>query len=99
MYGNRWWQIRLLSFTEEHGDGKRLTRVRLQPYPTTFSGLTNLAFGVVSLTSAAHVNFRDIGNFLPKRSVLVLNETKVIPARLHLKRSSSAPKSSMILVR
>lgn len=30
--------------------------------------------------------FRDIGDFLPDRSVLVLNETKVIPARLFLTR-------------
>ncbi len=32
--------------------------------------------------------FRDIGRFLPPRSVLVLNETKVIPARLQLTRST-----------
>lgn len=32
--------------------------------------------------------FRDIGNFLPKNALLVLNETKVIPARLPLQRAS-----------
>ncbi len=32
--------------------------------------------------------FRDIGNFLPRGSLLVLNETKVIPARLTLTRAS-----------
>lgn len=32
--------------------------------------------------------FKDIGKFLPEKSVLVLNETKVIPARLKLMRST-----------
>jgi S-adenosylmethionine:tRNA ribosyltransferase-isomerase len=34
--------------------------------------------------------FREIGKYLPKGSVLVLNETKVIPARLPLQRSTGA---------
>ncbi len=34
------------------------------------------------------VQFRDIGRFLPPRSVLVLNETKVIPAKLTAVRAS-----------
>jgi glycosyltransferase involved in cell wall biosynthesis len=49
VYGNSWWQTRVLTVTEEHGDGKRLTRVRLHPYPTTFSRLLGLLMGVVSL--------------------------------------------------
>jgi S-adenosylmethionine:tRNA ribosyltransferase-isomerase len=32
--------------------------------------------------------FHKIGKFLPEKSVLVLNETKVIPARLHLTRTT-----------
>jgi hypothetical protein len=49
VYGNRWWQARLLTATEEHGDGKRLTRVRLRPRLSTFSGLVGSVFGVISL--------------------------------------------------
>jgi len=49
IYGNRWWQLRLLTMTEEHGDGKRLTRARLRPSPTTFSRLVGIVVGVISL--------------------------------------------------
>lgn len=49
VYGNRWWQMRLLSVTEEHGDGKRLTRVRLHPSPTTFSRLAAIVIASISL--------------------------------------------------
>jgi hypothetical protein len=49
IYGNRWWHMRLLSVTEEHGQGKRLTRVRLHPSPTTFSRLIGCVLGVISL--------------------------------------------------
>jgi O-antigen biosynthesis protein len=49
IYGNRWWQIRLLSVTELHGDGKQLTRIRLHPSPTTSSRITSLVLAVISL--------------------------------------------------
>ncbi len=49
IYGNRWWQIRLLTLTEEHGHGKRLTRVQLHPTLTMFSRLIGLVIGVISL--------------------------------------------------
>lgn len=49
IYGNRWWQIRLLSMTEEHGDGKRLTRIRFHPNPTMFTRLIGLVLGVISV--------------------------------------------------
>jgi len=49
IYGNHWWQIRLLTVTEEHGDGKRLTRVRLHPTLTTFSRLLGCILGAASL--------------------------------------------------
>ncbi len=49
VYGNRFWQIRLLSVTEEHGDGKRLTRVRLHPSPTTMLRLIGLVLLVISI--------------------------------------------------
>ncbi|MCC7519806.1 MAG: glycosyltransferase [Verrucomicrobiae bacterium] len=48
VYGNRLWQIRVLSLTEEHGDGKRLTRVRLHPSPTVFSRMVAIPVAVVS---------------------------------------------------
>ena len=35
-----------------------------------------------------HVHFRDIGTYLPKGAVLVCNDTKVIPARLHATHES-----------
>lgn len=43
--------------------------------------------------------FRDIGRFLPPRSVLVLNETKVIPAKLTLWRVSGGMVSLLLLGR
>lgn len=49
VYGNRWWQMRLLTVTEEHGNGKRLTRVRLHPNPTTFLRLAGLLLTIASL--------------------------------------------------
>lgn len=49
VYGNRFWQIRMLSVTEEHGHGKRLTRARLHPSPTTFLRLIGLVLGVISV--------------------------------------------------
>ncbi len=49
IYGNRWWQLHLLTVTEEHGDGRRLTRARLHSSPTTFARLVGMAVGVISL--------------------------------------------------
>ncbi len=49
VYGDRWWQMRLLTVTEEHGSGKRLTRVRLHPSPTTFCRLLAYVVGAISL--------------------------------------------------
>jgi glycosyltransferase involved in cell wall biosynthesis len=51
IYGNRWWQLRLLTMTEEHGDGKRLTRVRLHSNPTMFTRLIGVAICVVSIVA------------------------------------------------
>ncbi len=41
--------------------------------------------------------FRDIGAFLPKNAVLVLNTTKVIPARLALRRATGGTVSVLAL--
>ncbi len=41
--------------------------------------------------------FKDIGKFLPTKSVLVLNETKVIPARVALTRSTGGTVSVLSL--
>ena len=41
--------------------------------------------------------FHDIGKYLPKRSVLVLNETKVIPARLRLTKVTGGAVSVLAL--
>lgn len=49
IYGNRWWQLQLLTMTEEHGDGKRLTRVRLHNHPTTSMKFIGLIVGIISL--------------------------------------------------
>jgi len=48
VYGNRWWMIRVLSLTEEHGGGKRLTRVRLHPSPTVFARMIGVPIAVLS---------------------------------------------------
>ncbi len=49
IYGNRWWQMRLLTVTEEHGSGKRLTHARLHPNPTTFCRLLAYIASAISL--------------------------------------------------
>ncbi len=41
--------------------------------------------------------FRDIGSFLPKNALLVLNETKVIPARMHLVRATGGNVPALFL--
>ena len=41
--------------------------------------------------------FRDIGKFLPADSVLVLNETKVVPAKLELTRATGGKVSALSL--
>ena len=43
------------------------------------------------------VTFRDIGQFLPKNAILVLNRTKVIPAKLELTRSTGGKVSVLSL--
>jgi hypothetical protein len=44
-YGDRWCKTDLVTVTENHGSGKRLTRVRLEPAPTLFQRV--LWFGLV----------------------------------------------------
>jgi O-antigen biosynthesis protein len=51
VYGNRWLQMRLLTVTEEHGNGKRLTRVRLHSSLTTLSRIFGFIVGVISLVA------------------------------------------------
>lgn len=41
--------------------------------------------------------FRDIGQFLPKNAVLVLNETKVVPAKLPMARSTGGKVETLVL--
>ncbi len=41
--------------------------------------------------------FRDIGKFLPRDAVLVLNQTKVIPAKLELTRATGGKVSALFL--
>jgi S-adenosylmethionine:tRNA ribosyltransferase-isomerase len=47
--------------------------------------------------SVAWSAFRDIGAFLPKNAVLVLNKTKVVPARLRLTRATGGAVSALWL--
>jgi hypothetical protein len=51
IYGNRWWQLHLLTVTEEHGQGKRLTRTRLRTGLTTFSRAVSVIFGIISFVA------------------------------------------------
>lgn len=62
--------------------------------PRDSAGLAVLerASGTVTWT-----HFREIGNFLPPGSVLVLNETKVIPARLRLRRATGVGVGVLLL--
>ena len=36
-------------------------------------------------------NFRDISSYLPEGALMVFNDTKVVPARLHFRRQTGAP--------
>ena len=49
IYGSRLNQIGLLSVTEEHGFGKRLTRVKLEPEISVFSKIILWILGVLTL--------------------------------------------------
>ncbi len=40
--------------------------------------------------SISHHTFQEIGNLLPERSLLVFNNSRVIPARLHFRKSTGA---------
>jgi hypothetical protein len=44
-YGDRWCKTDLSTVTENHGGGKRLTRVRLRPAPTLFQKAVWIALG------------------------------------------------------
>lgn len=45
-----------------------------------------------------HTRFNKIGEFLPKKSLLVLNDTKVIPARLIGNKSGTGGKIELLLI-
>lgn len=49
--------------------------------------------------SIAHRHFRDIGDFLSADDVLVFNQTRVIPARLHGHKTESGGKIEALLLR
>jgi hypothetical protein len=46
-YGDRWCKTDLVTVTENHGGGKRLTRVRLEPAATLFQRVLWIALGYV----------------------------------------------------
>lgn len=49
--------------------------------------------------TVAHLRFGEIGDFLPPRSLLVLNDTRVIPARLVGKREATGGRVEVLLLR
>jgi GT2 family glycosyltransferase len=51
LYGDRWCQTDLVTVTENHGGGKRLTRVRLMPRATFFQKALWIALGYVLLVA------------------------------------------------
>jgi S-adenosylmethionine:tRNA ribosyltransferase-isomerase len=60
---------------------ERIAHAPASPRDSSKLAVFDRASGTVSW-----ITFREIGKFLPKNAVLVLNETKVIPARLFLMR-------------
>ena len=46
-----------------------------------------------------HTQFSEIGEHLPRNSVLVVNDTKVIPARLIGKKTETGGKIELLLIR
>jgi len=57
IYGNRWSQVRLLSVTEEHGDGKRLTRVHIVPELSVLARVVASVAAVVTLWTLIKVGY------------------------------------------
>lgn len=60
IYGNRWSQVRLLSVTEEHGDGKRLTRVRIVPELSVLAKIVAVVAAVVTLWTLIRVGYDSV---------------------------------------
>jgi len=57
VYGTRWSQVRLLSVTEEHGDGKRLTRVHIVPELSVLSKIFTAIAAVITLWTLIRVGY------------------------------------------
>jgi glycosyltransferase involved in cell wall biosynthesis len=57
IYGNRWSQVRLLSVTEEHGDGKRLTRVHITPELSVLSKIVAAISAVITIWTLIRVGY------------------------------------------
>jgi len=61
---------------------------RIAPKPVGVRSTSKLL--VYEKGEISHTSFDQIGNFLPKNSLLVLNNSKVIPARIFFKNSTGA---------
>jgi hypothetical protein len=57
VYGTRWSQVRLLTVTEEHGDGKRLTRVHIVPELSVLSKIVTAFSAVITLWTLIRVGY------------------------------------------
>ena len=60
IYGNRWSQVRLLSVTEEHGQGKRLTRVHIAPELSVLSKIVAAVAAVITLWTLIRVGYDSV---------------------------------------
>lgn len=60
VYGNRWSQVRLLSVTEEHGHGKRLTRVHIAPELSVLSKVVATVAAVITLWTLIKVGYESL---------------------------------------
>lgn len=71
---------------EDYNYGLEDSRIAKYPLPERdASKLLHYKNGVVS-----HTIFRNLPNLLPEGAMMVFNETKVVPARLHFRRESGA---------
>lgn len=74
-----------------------LTKDKIALFPTEKRDLSKLLFYNINNDTILHKQFNDITNLIPKKSLLILNSTKVISARIFMKKPSGG-KCEILLI-
>ena len=71
IYGNFWWSTVLQTVTEDHGGGKRLTRVRLRSRFVTSTIIFSLVAFCIVIYRQLHISHLDLWSVIPYSLFLV----------------------------